>query len=95
MQSNNDLFINREDTVLPDWSNPLLTDMYQIKMAYAEWKGKRHDEKATFELFFRKCPFKGKFAIFGGLDEVVQFLKNYKFTKDHLTYLKATIPHAE
>lgn len=66
--------------------------MYQIKMSYAEWKGKRHSERATFELFFRKNPFGGKFAIFAGLDEVIQFLKNYKFTDEHIEYLKATIP---
>ena len=92
MQGNNHLEINREDTFLPDWSNPLLTDMYQIKMSYAEWKGNRHNEPAIFELFFRKCPFKGNFAIFAGLDEIAQFLQNYKFSDEHIEYLKATIP---
>lgn len=92
MQSNHNLELNREHTILPDWSNPLLTDMYQIKMAYAEWKGNRHNEVATFELFFRKTPFKGKFAVFGGIDEVIQFLANYKFTEEHIDYLRHTIP---
>ena len=74
MQTNHSLEVNRESELDPDWSNPLLTDMYQVKMAYAEWKGGRHDEVATFELFFRKTPFKGRFTVFGGVDEVVQFL---------------------
>jgi nicotinate phosphoribosyltransferase len=69
--------------------------MYQIKMSYAEWKGKRHNEIATFELFFRKNPFKGKYAIFAGCDEIIQFLKNYKFTDDHINFLRETIPQAE
>jgi nicotinate phosphoribosyltransferase len=33
---------------------PLLTDRYQISMAYAYWKSGKHQEAATFDLFFRK-----------------------------------------
>jgi nicotinate phosphoribosyltransferase len=57
-----------------DWLNPLFTDLYQITMAYGEWKAKRAEEPAVFEAFFRKAPFKGCFTIFGGLDEVLLFL---------------------
>jgi nicotinate phosphoribosyltransferase len=78
-----------------DWMNPLLTDMYQIKMTYAEWKGKRHMEEATFEMFFRKEPFKGTFAIFAGHDEILAFLRRYKFTAEHIDYLRKTIPQAD
>ena len=67
-----------------DWMNPLLTDNYQITMAYAEWKAGRHNEHCIFEMFFRKCPFNGKYAIFTGHDEVFEFLKTYKFTQEHL-----------
>ena len=33
---------------------PLLTDLYQISMAYAYWKANKHQEKAVFDLYFRK-----------------------------------------
>ena len=56
-------------------------------MTYAEWKAKRHNEPATFEMYFRKCPFKGKYAIFAGHDDVFKFLSKFKFTEDHLEYL--------
>jgi hypothetical protein len=33
---------------------PLLTDLYQLSMAYAYWKSGKHQEMATFDLYFRK-----------------------------------------
>jgi nicotinate phosphoribosyltransferase len=57
--------------------------------------GQRQDDAAVFELFFRKSPFGGKYAIFAGHDEVYEFLENYKFTDEHITYLKTLIPQAE
>ena len=64
-------------------------------MAYAEWKGNRHNDDAIFELFFRKCPFQGKYAIFAGHDEVYDFLEHYKFTEEHIEFVKKLIPQAE
>ena len=72
--------------------NPLFTDMYQIKMTYAEWKANRHNEASVFEMYFRKCPFKGKYAIFGGHDHVIEFLKTFKFKKEHIDFLRNVIP---
>jgi len=77
------------------YMNPLFTDFYQITMTYCYWKNGRHNEHSVFEAFFRKCPFKGKFAIFAGVDEVLQFLKSFKFTDEHIKYLKEHLPHAE
>jgi nicotinate phosphoribosyltransferase len=57
-------------------------------MAYAEWKTGRHEEHCVFEAFFRKSPFKGNYTIFAGLDEVLRFLKTYKFTEPMLAFLK-------
>lgn len=80
---------NGEDKeVNHDWCNPLFTDFYQLTMAYAEWKGQRQDDDAVFEMFFRKCPFGGKYAIFAGHDEVYKFLESYKFTEEHINFVK-------
>ena len=49
----------------------LLTDMYQITMAYAYWKAGRAAEPAVFECYFRTPPFGGTYAICAGLDEVL------------------------
>jgi nicotinate phosphoribosyltransferase len=56
-----------------------MTDLYQITMAYAEWKGKRAEHPCVFEAFFRKEPFKGRYAVFAGLDEVLAFLEDFHF----------------
>ena len=64
-------------------------------MAYAEWKAKRADENAVMEAYFRKAPFKGCFTIFAGLDEVLLFLKNYRFSAQHLDYIKSQLPYLD
>ncbi|KAJ3435878.1 nicotinate phosphoribosyltransferase [Anaeramoeba flamelloides] len=68
--------------------SPLLTDKYQFTMAYAYWKGKRHQDHATFDLFYRKNPFKGSFAQFAGLNEILRFMSSFKITNDDLDFLK-------
>eukprot|EP00934_Nitzschia_sp_Nitz4_P006113 Nitzschia sp. Nitz4//scaffold148_size54725//52367//53995//NITZ4_006667-RA/size54725-processed-gene-0.81-mRNA-1//1//CDS//3329536775//6103//frame0 len=68
----------------------LLTDTYQITMSYAHWVSGKHNEPATFELFFRKNPFKGQFTIFCGLDEAIKYMNNFRFTPEDIAYLKST-----
>lgn len=67
---------------------PMLTDLYQITMAYAYWKTNRHTDNAVFELFFRKNPFGGEYTIFCGLNEVLKFLANFRFSASDLEYLR-------
>ena len=62
-------------------------------MAYAEWKAGRHVEHTVFEAYFRKAPFKGCYTIFAGCDEVMQFLREFRFKEEHLVYLKSQLPH--
>ena len=64
-------------------------------MTYAEWKAKRHDDPSIFEMYYRKNPFKGKYAIFCGHDEVLSFLSTFKFKQEHLEFLQSMIPQAE
>jgi len=71
---------------------PLLTDLYQITMAYAYWKSGKVDDTATFDLFFRKNPFKGEFTIFAGLSDCLKFLENFHYSETDITYLKTVLP---
>lgn len=77
--------------------SPLLTDLYQITMAYAYWKTNQHRRIAHFELFFRKNPFGGSYTLFAGLDEVLKFLANFRFSDSDIHYLRNTpqLSHCE
>lgn len=68
---------------------PLLTDLYNIKMAYGHWVHGRADIQATFELFFRKNPFGGEYTVFAGLEEVVKFMSDFRFAPEHVQYLRS------
>lgn len=66
----------------------LLTDFYQLTMAYAYWKSGKGEQEAVFNLFFRKNPFEGGFSLAAGLDYVIDFCKNFRFGAADLDYLR-------
>lgn len=72
--------------------NACLTDLYQITMTYAYWKNQKVDSVAVFDLFFRKCPFKGEFCIFSGLDDVLRFLNSFHYSKQQISLLRKRFP---
>lgn len=68
-------------------SMALLTDLYQLTMAYGYWKSGRAGQRAVFNLFFRNNPFEGGYTIACGLEYVVDFLNNFHFSAQDLGYL--------
>jgi nicotinate phosphoribosyltransferase len=65
----------------------LLTDLYQLTMAYGYWKSGRAELEAVFHLFFRKAPFQSGFTIAAGLATAIDFLKSFHFTDADLQFL--------
>jgi nicotinate phosphoribosyltransferase len=68
----------------------LLTDLYQLTMAYGYWKLGTAQREAVFHLFFRKNPFHGGFTVASGLQPAIDYMKALRFLPDDLEYL-ATI----
>ena len=65
----------------------LLTDLYQLTMAYGYWKSGVQDKEAVFHLSFRTNPFQGGFSIACGLAYVVDFVSHFRFTAEDVAYL--------
>ena len=65
----------------------LLTDFYQLTMAqgYCE-KGKT--EKAVFDLFYRDNHSGNGYAVFAGLEQIIEFVENLEFKEDDIEYLR-------
>ncbi|MBU2511613.1 nicotinate phosphoribosyltransferase [bacterium] len=68
-------------------SNALLTDFYQLTMAYGFWKSGMKDKEGVFHLFFRRAPFNGNFCISCGLENVISYINSLKFHPEDLAYL--------
>lgn len=65
----------------------LLTDLYQLTMAYGYWKTGLYKKNAVFHLFFRKSPFGQQHAIAAGLALAVDFIRAYRFDVHDIQYL--------
>jgi nicotinate phosphoribosyltransferase len=78
----------KADNQTDSWNGrALLTDLYQLTMAYGYWKSGRAELEAVFHLFFRKAPFQSGFTIAAGLATAIDFLKAFHFTEADLQFL--------
>lgn len=71
----------------------LLTDFYQLSMAYGYWKSGKAETESVFNLYFRNNPFKGGFTITAGLENVIDFIECFGFDDHDLSYLKSVKEH--
>nr|XP_037855969.1 nicotinate phosphoribosyltransferase isoform X2 [Chlorocebus sabaeus] len=73
-------------------ARPLLTDLYQATMALGYWRAGRARDAAEFELFFRRCPFGGAFALAAGLRDCVRFLRAFRLRDADVQFLASVLP---
>ncbi len=66
----------------------LLTDLYELTMAYGYWRNQMHQRTAVFHLFFRHCPFGGHYAVAAGLAPAVEWLRTFCVTPEDIDYLR-------
>ena len=72
-----------------DDSLMLHTDLYQINMGETYWNDGIHEQTAVFDVYFRSMPFDGGYAVFAGLERVINYVKGFKFSETDMEYLKS------
>ena len=65
----------------------LLTDLYEFSMANGHYATLPHDRQTRFDVFYRRVPDNGSFVIVAGLQQVVEQVQNWHFTKENIEYL--------
>ena len=66
----------------------LLTDFYELTMANGYFETGMADDIAYFDMFFRKIPDEGGFAIMAGLEQMIGYLDNLQFDERDIDYLR-------
>ncbi|MBQ1410410.1 MAG: nicotinate phosphoribosyltransferase [Oscillospiraceae bacterium] len=66
----------------------MLCDFYELTMANGYFLTGKKDTISYFDVFFRSIPDKGGFAITAGLQDVVEYIQNLKFTEEDISYLR-------
>lgn len=66
----------------------MLTDFYEVTMANGYFQNGLKDKIAYFDMFFRKVPDNGGFAIMAGVEQLIHYLKNLRFEDKDIEYLR-------
>ncbi|KRL56304.1 nicotinate phosphoribosyltransferase [Furfurilactobacillus rossiae] len=82
-------------TRYPDDSLTLHTDAYEVNMVQTYFEDGVADRHAVFELYFRDLPFHNGYAVFAGLERVVDYINQLQFTDSDLEYLASTKQYSE
>ncbi|WP_454780518.1 nicotinate phosphoribosyltransferase [Legionella sp. WA2022007384] len=71
------------------------TDLYQLTMAQVYFLKGHKNHTAIFDYFFRKLPFDSGYAVFAGLDDLLEILKTYRFNEHDLDFLQSKGMHSD
>lgn len=66
----------------------MLTDFYEVTMANGYLQNGLKDKVAYFDMFFRRVPDNGGFAIMAGVEQLIEYLKNLRFDDEDIEYLR-------
>lgn len=67
----------------------LFTDFYEITMGQSYFDEVLQDNVVVFDVFFRTNPFNGGYTIMGGLDEIIDYIENFKLEEKEIEYLRS------
>ena len=67
----------------------LLCDFYELTMANGYFQNGWQNKMTYFDVFFRKVPDSGGFAIAAGLEQVIEYIKDLTFTEEDIKFLRS------
>jgi len=67
----------------------LLMDFYELTMANGYFRDNKHNQIAVFDVFFRSIPDDGGYAVFAGLEQVVEYIKHLEFNDEEINFLRS------
>ncbi|MDE7230628.1 MAG: nicotinate phosphoribosyltransferase [Oscillospiraceae bacterium] len=71
-----------------DMNYTMLCDFYQLTMGNGYFKTKHADRIAYFDLFFRRVPDGGGYAVCAGLEQVIDYIENLRFSVEDIEFLR-------
>lgn len=66
----------------------MLVDFYEFTMSNGYFQNQMKDKEVVFDMFFRRVPEDGGYALMAGLEQVVEYIEELKFTQDDIAYLR-------
>ena len=66
----------------------LVADFYEYTMANGYFNKNMEDRIAYFDVFFRKVPDEGGYAIVAGLEQIINYIRNLSFDEEDISYLR-------
>ncbi len=67
----------------------MLTDFYELTMANGYLREGMGEKQAYFDMYFRQVPDNGGFAVMAGVEQLIEYMKNLKFEKEDIEYLRS------
>ena len=67
----------------------MIMDLYELTMANGIFDSDMRDTITYFDMFFRRVPDNGGYAIMAGLEQLIEYMNNLKFTDEDISYLRS------
>ena len=67
----------------------MIMDLYELTMANGIFNSDMRDTVSYFDMFFRRVPDQGGYAIMAGLEQLIEYMENLKFEEEDIEYLRS------
>ena len=71
-------------------NNTMMIDFYEFTMAQVYFDKLEQNKKVYFDIFYRTNPFNGGYAMSGGVDNIIEYIKKFKISEEDIEYLRST-----